>query len=132
MERLIKVLVPGFLGLMLCTGIAGKSQAIDRSRNAGSVSVFTGDNLAFSKVTLSSTTASTLGSYSTSRGAITCINSDSTNQVWIASSTVVSAAGAASFPLKAGSAIQFVNNGGLFAIGDTGVSSTIVYCVQEY
>lgn len=107
-----------------------KAQAIDRSKTI-SVSPFTGDSVSFQKVTLSSTSASTLGAYSMGKGALTCINSDGTNTVYIGSSTAVTAAGAASFPLKAGSAIQFVSNAGIFGIADATVSSVVVYCVTE-
>lgn len=120
------------LALVALLFITSGVHAVDRSRTPQSVSSFTGDNALFLKVTVSSTSVSTLGAYSTSRGALTCINSDSSNSVYIGSHTAITAAGASSFPLKAGSSIQFNSNAGIFGIADTGVSSVLVYCITEY
>lgn len=125
----MKLLIAVFAVLVSLTT---PSLAVDRSRNAGAVSPFTGDNTEFAKVSVSSTSAATLSAYSTSRGALTCINADTSATVYLGSSTALSAAGAASFPLKAGANIQILNNAGLYGIADAGVSSVTVYCIKEY
>ncbi len=120
------------VALLTLACLTTASHAVDRSRNAGAVSPFTGDNTEFAKVSVSSTSAATLSAYSTSRGALTCINADTSNTVYLGSSTALSAAGSASFPLKAGANIQILNNAGLYGIADAGVSSVTVYCIKEY
>jgi hypothetical protein len=95
------------------------------------VVVRTGDNLSVLKTTISSTTASVIATWSTGRGALTCLNADTSNTVYLGTSTAVTANGAASFPLYPKQAIQILNNGQLYAIADTGVTSSAVHCITE-
>ena len=118
-----------YIGLLIL--MAGTAFAVDRSRT-GSVSDFTGDNVTFAKISVSSTTATALGAYSSGRGALTCINNNLTSSVYIGSSTAVTANGAASFPLPAGQSIEFRTNAGVFAIADVGITSSTIHCITEF
>ncbi len=122
------LVIPAFLALAIMTGIAGKSHASNSS-----VHLFTGDQTDYNKVSVSSVAISTVAAYSNSRADLTCINSDSTNKVWLSSAVVSAAvAGAAAFPLAAGSTITLHNHAAVLAIGDTGIATTILYCIKEF
>ncbi len=114
--------------LILSTILAGlfsfqNAYAVDRK-----LSDFTGDNMAFSIVSVSSaTTATTLANYSTSRGALTVINI-STNTVSLSTSSAVGQ----SVQLPAGASIQFRNNAGLFAQVAAGIGPMSVDVILEW
>lgn len=92
---------------------------------------FTGDNMAFSKVTLSSVTWTSLAAYSNARGAITCVNSDTSNQIWISTAATAAIGGAGTFPIYSKQSFQIQNNSSIQGLADTGVTSSIVYCGKE-
>lgn len=117
------------LGLMLFTT---PLMAVDRSRNAGNALPFTGDNMEYFKHTLSSFTATAVGAYSSSRGALTCVNADTTNAVYIGSSTAVVPATNGSFPIYPKQSVQITNTAGVYAVAEAGVASVVIYCVKEY
>ena len=117
--------------MLVQMGLVSNVSAIGRE-GTKSVSDFTGDNLSFIKVSVASTTASALDAYSTSKGALTCINSDSTNAVYLGSSTAITPQGTYTFKLPAGAAIQFRSNAGVFAVAETLITSVVVYCFREW
>lgn len=99
--------------------------------HAAIVSNFTGDVALFSKINVSSTSASSLVSYSTSRLEFTCINADSSNTVYIGTSTTITAGASNSFPLFSKQVITLDNHTSLAAIADIGVASVNIYCITE-
>lgn len=107
------------------------SHAVDRSKTM-SVSDFTGDQVEMVRVGVSSTSATALSAYSSSRGALTCLNTDLTYSVWLGSTTAFTAGGISSFPLPALSSIQFRSNASIFGLASVGVSSSTVHCIREY
>lgn len=103
------------------------SYAVSRD-GTRSVSDFTGDNLSFNLVSVSSaTTATTLAGYSTSRGALTVINI-STNTVNLSTSSAVGQY----IALPAGEAIEFRNNGALFGQVAAGTAVMSVDVILEW
>lgn len=119
------------IAVMLLGGLSSFSHAVDRSRTS-STSPTAGDNFSATKLSVSSFTASGLCPYSTSRGACTCVNDDSSNSVWIGSHTTISDSGSSSFPLYAKKIVEVKNNGQLYGLAPAGVVSVTVYCIYEW
>lgn len=104
-------------------------QAVERGR-VTSTSDFTGDNMAFSLVSVGSGTVA-LALPSTSRGALTCINV-STNTIYLSTGTPATALGAGTLPLPAGQAIEFRNNAALFGVVAGGTAAMSMGCATEW
>lgn len=116
--------------LAVLTLLVPPVQAVGRD-GTRSVSDFTGDNISFALVSVTSSPVVQLAAYSTSRGALTCLNVSS-NTVYLGTSTVVTAAGATSFPLPAGQSIQFRNNAGIYGVVAAFVGAMTVGCITEW
>lgn len=113
--------------LAVLLSYTGLSYAIGRD-GTRSVSDFTGDNVGFSLVSVSSATvATTLAGYSTSRGALTIINV-STNTVNLSTSPTVGNY----ISLPAGYSLQFKNNAALYGQVGAGIAVMSVDVITEW
>lgn len=106
---------------------AGISNAATSAR----VTQATGDQISFTKITLSSFTWTSLGVFSTGRGALTCVNADTSNQIWVSTAATAAIGVSGTFPIYSKQSVQFQNNSAVFGLADTGVTSSTVYCGRE-
>lgn len=96
------------------------------------VGIRTGDNTTFNKISVSSFTATSLSAYSTSRGALTCVNDDTSVTLWISTSSAMAvAAGTAAYPIYPRNTFEILNNTSIFGLADAGQPAVNVYCATE-